>query len=156
MLFPLQLKLCTTVWSVVVVHAGGLFWPSGAWAHCSGSQALFFFFFKKSSTCRAQGMGLRVSNLLLVPCCSLKSVYAEGWGRKRYQPSPTSPERGVCACHSPRSPSRRVNNLPSCVPGIPQFPVFTLSVSVPSACLAARCTCVLSKAGQLSLKKPNC
>ena len=129
---------------LVIWGMGPLLWFSGT----------FFFFSKKSSTCRAQGMGLRVSNLLLIPCCSLKSVYAEGWGRKRYQPSPTSPERGVCACHCPRSPSRRANNLPSCFPGIPQFPVFTLSV--PSACLAAWCTCVLSKAGQLSLKKPNC
>lgn len=56
------------------------------------------------------------------------------------------PDRGVHACHCPGSSHRRVNNLPSCVPGILQIPAFTMPVSGPSAQPSVQHTCVLFQA----------
>ena len=45
------------------------------------------------------------------------------------QPSPSSPKRGVCDWCCSESPHWSLNNIPSCVPGIPQIPDFTPSVT---------------------------
>ena len=52
----------------------------------------------------------------------------------------------------PENPHRRSNNLPSCVPGVPQIPAFTLSVSGPYAHPASLCICVVSQKHKLSFK----
>lgn len=61
-----------------------------------------------------------------------------------------SPGRGVHTCNCPGSPSRRVNNLPFCVLGVPQI------FASPRLCLGCLWyTCVLSQLGHLSFKTPN-
>ena len=64
-------------------------------------------------------------------CCSLKSIDANVWQGEGvwHHTLLSSLERGIQACFCSGNPHRRANNLPSFVPGIPQVPAFTLSVS---------------------------
>lgn len=74
-------------------------------------------------------------------------------GKKWRQLALSSLEKRVRACCCSRSPHRRANSLPSCVPGFPWTPAFTLCH--PSAHLAAQCSCVLSQVHWLGFKPPN-
>lgn len=77
------------------------------------------------------------------------------YGEKWCQPSFSYLERGVRTLHFPVTPQIRANNLPSSVPGIPQIPASTLSMSTLSAHQTAYCTCVLSQAHWMGVKNPN-
>ena len=138
-LVPLELKLCRALQSVDMVPAGNLCWSSRWGALCSGSQV---YLPKKSSTCRSQGSRTwwkRLRLPLLVVCCLLKLVYAKwlGKGKEMALATPSFLERSVCTHCSLGFTPRKVNNLFSCVPGVPQFPAFTLCLAplLPSSAL---------------------
>jgi len=67
-------------------------------------------------------------------------------GGKWHRPVLSPPDLGICTYHFLGSLHRRVNNLPSHVPGFHQIPAFILSVSELSACQMAQYSCVLSRA----------
>lgn len=85
--------------------------------------------------------------------CSLKSISANGQGEKWRQLALSSLEKRVRAYCCSRSPCRRANSLPSCVPGFPWTPAFTLCYR--SAHLAAERSCILSQVHWLGFKTPN-
>lgn len=78
-----------------------------------------------------------------------------GEGRKWYQPAPVSLERRVLDGCSQGNPPRRVNNFPTCILGIFQITVFTLSVTKLFACLEQHSIpWALSQPSLLSFKIP--
>lgn len=67
-------------------------------------------------------------------------------GEDGVTPLPLSPGRGAHTNCCSESPHRKVNSLPSCVPGFPQIPTLNLSVPGPLAYPASQFSCVLSRA----------
>ena len=102
MLFLIELKLCSALWSVDMVYVGELvlvFWGRGPLLWFSGTLA------QKSSPCRVQ-VGRAWCKwfrlLLLVLCCLLKLAYAERQGREMVPAPHPTPQRGEFAAAAVR------------------------------------------------------
>ena len=86
-LFPLELKLCSTLWSMGLVHAGSLCWSSQGGAHsCSGPQAQLPWL-KSTKKYLQNAVGgawckWLKPHLWVLCCSSLISIHADGWGIK--------------------------------------------------------------------------
>lgn len=93
---------------------------------------------KAPAECMGVGLGVRGSNLHCVCYVDHLSVSLLMGGVKYCDGLLWSPEIGVHACHYSGSTHRRVNNLSSCVPGLHQISVLTLSVSKLSLLLAVQ------------------
>ena len=98
MLLPLELMICRTLWCMqefVLVFWGRV--PPHSFLGTSAREKQY------QQSAEARTRYKHVKQWVLVLCCLLKCVYAEGWGRKWHQPTPLSPERGICTCCSERS-----------------------------------------------------
>ena len=128
MLFPLELKLCRTPWSVDVVRTvlcagllrkGPLCWSLGTLAQ----EKQYQWSTGGRTWCE------QVRQPVLALCGFLKLVYAERWGMEM-APAISCPQREESMLAPLREPSQKRNNSSLCILGIFQISVFTLYVSM--------------------------